>query len=307
MRTPIKRLIVLMLVALLSLGASLVYFGVTRLSALAQTSAVQPVVLAQPSAVQPVVLAQSSAVQPVVLAQPNSAQSDAAQAGIAAARNSQNELKGGSETSAKAFDTKNRTPHWSVFNLATSLLSLLIAFVLIARLGVAVLREDRLEAEAWERLRAPRTLADMEKAAAWRAALYGDDGAGGGDDGDDGTDSAAGAAGIAGPAAGFAGTGDGNDYLKDTVLFDERLTAFNQLCTSVCVGFALVSIIVFFIVERFDAPMVIFDILSPLFGILLALTLFGAACSLLSGIVTLALKRESGSKPPDHERRIWRF
>jgi hypothetical protein len=224
-RTLIKRSTILILAALLCLGVGAVCPGVAYPSALAY--------------------------------------SDTAQPGAAKEANPQDKAKGRGETSVKSPDTGNQEPHWSVFNLTASLLSLLIALALIARLGIAALRDDQLEADAWERLKAPQTLADMEEAAVLHS--------------------------------------DRDGRSKGIAVFDGQMTALNQLCTSVCVGLALVSIIVFFIVERFDAPMVILDILSPLFGILLVLTLLGAIFSLLSGSGVVAFERQSGSETFDED------
>jgi hypothetical protein len=251
-RTLVKRSAALMLALLICFVVSAVCSGTARLNA-----------LAQPGAVPPGALAQSDAAQSGALAQPGATQPDAAQSDVVTTIHPPSESKAKGDASVKPSDAKNQAPHWSVFNLAASLLSLLIALALIARLGILALRDDRLEAEVWERMRTPQTLADMEEAAILRAERDG--------------------------------------HPKGSTVFNGQMTALNQLCTSVCVGLALVSIIVFFIVERFDAPLVILDVLSPLFGILLVLTLLGAVFSLLSGRGIFAFEKRGGSEPFDED------
>jgi hypothetical protein len=142
--------------------------------------------------------------------------------------------------------------HWSIFNLVLSILNLVIAFGLVAYLGFSVLREERLDTDAWERLKELRTPADVRHA----AALY----------------------------------REGDMMPSVPTRPGRRPTAFGQLCVSVCVGLALVSVIVFFIAVRMDAPSVLFDALSPLFAVLFALVAFGAVLTVLSGRKTARLE-----------------
>jgi hypothetical protein len=244
-RTLVKRSVALILALLICFGISTVCFGTAHLNALAQPDA-----------------AQSNTTQPNAM-QSDTTQPDAAQSGVVTTLHPQNEPKGKGDASTKSPDAGEQPPHWSAFNLVASLLSLLIAFVLIVRLGVLALRDDRLEAEIWERMRTPQTLADVEEAAVLRAEREG--------------------------------------RPKGVTMFDGQMTAFNQLCTSVCVGLALVGIIVFFIAERFDAPMVILDVLSPLFGVLLVLTLLGAVFSLLSGAGVFSFEKRNVSDSFDED------
>jgi hypothetical protein len=152
----------------------------------------------------------------------------------------------------EALSTEGRKGHWSIFNLVLSILNLVIALGLVAYLGFSVLREERLDEDAWERLKELKTPADVRHA----AALY--------REGDRRS-----------PA--LAGAG-------------RRPTAFGQFCVSVCVGLALVSVIVFFLAVRMDGPSVLFDALSPLFAVIFALVAFGAVLTVLSGRKTARLE-----------------
>jgi hypothetical protein len=127
----------------------------------------------------------------------------------------------------KTAGAEKGNSHWSAFNLVAALTSLLIALIVVAHLGISSLRDDQAEAEAWERLKNPETLEDIEEAVSRYEKMM--------------------------------------ERSEDITTFNKRSTAFNQLCTSVCVGLAVVGIIVFFIVGRFDTPMVLFDALTPLF------------------------------------------
>jgi hypothetical protein len=158
----------------------------------------------------------------------------------------------------KSTGAEKGNSHWSAFNLVAALTSLLIALIVVAHLGISSLRNDQAEAEAWERLKNPETLDDIEEAVSRYEKMM--------------------------------------EHPENITTFEKRSTAFNQLCTSVCVGLAVVGIIVFFIVGRFDTPMVLFDALTPLFIVLFVLTLLGAVLSLLCGSGVLKFgKRNKGS------------
>ncbi|MDR1082900.1 MAG: InlB B-repeat-containing protein, partial [Coriobacteriales bacterium] len=145
-----------------------------------------------------------------------------------------------------------RVGQWSLFNLVLSLLDLFIVFALIIHLGFSILRSEKLEEDAWKRANESREPSDTQQL----SARY-----------DEETDE---------PEALF---GAGRESM-----------AFSRLCTGICVSLALASLIIFFIVEKLDTPMVIFDAFSPLFGILFVLVVLGAILSLLNK-----------SKPPKRE------
>jgi hypothetical protein len=146
--------------------------------------------------------------------------------------------------STKFSAVRDWGPHWSLFNLTIVLVNLFSALGLIAHLGFTVLRKEKLEDETWERMGPPKTLSDVEKIAArYKSQAKGE---------------------------------------ESPVTPDEQSIVFRQFCTSACVGLALSGLIVFFIVEKLDTRMVMFDALSPLFVVLFVLTLFGGILALTS-------------------------
>jgi hypothetical protein len=148
-------------------------------------------------------------------------------------------------TTGKASNATNERVRWSIFNLVSSFLNLLIALGLIACLGFSTLREERLEEEAWERLREPQTLSDVHQI----AALYWEE----------------------------------NERPPRLVAPHRKPTVLSQFCTCVCVGLALMSLIIFFVVGKMNTPPVVFDALSPLFFVFSVLVLLTALCAFLSG------------------------
>jgi hypothetical protein len=149
----------------------------------------------------------------------------------------------GGSTKARAAEEGER--RWSLFNLVSALVNLFIALGLIARLAFIILRDESYEQQVWERTNNPQTLDDVRMV----AALYN-------------------------------GRLEEFDEFK---AFDGRSTVFDQFYTSACTVLALVSLLLFFIVEHLGTSMTTFDALSPLFGVITVLILFGVALSLLSG------------------------
>jgi hypothetical protein len=161
----------------------------------------------------------------------------------------------GGSTKARAAEEGER--RWSLFNLVSALFNLFIALGLIARLAFIILRDESYEQQVWERVRNPRTLDDMRMA----SALY----------------------------------GGRLDEFEEFEGLGRRPTVFDQLCASACVVLALVSLVLFFIVADLNTPMVTFDALSPLFGVIAALILFGVVLSLLSGSRMVGRESRSAS------------
>jgi hypothetical protein len=146
---------------------------------------------------------------------------------------------------AQVFTMEGTGYCWALFNLIVALLDLFIALGLIAHLGFSILRSEKLEEEAWERMKPPQTLDDVERITAQYDHVLGE-------------------------------SEDSTERIGQSIVFQ-------QFCTSACVGLALVGLIVFCIVEKLNACMVLFDTLSPLFALLLTLTLAGAVLTLGCG------------------------
>ncbi|MDR0347303.1 MAG: hypothetical protein LBH56_02900 [Coriobacteriales bacterium] len=153
---------------------------------------------------------------------------------------------------------------WSVFNLFMALFNLFVALGLIARLAFLILRDDEYEQEMWERLKRPKTLEDVRNAVPLGAEFEEIDGS---------------------PACSYSGPYGPKNEVREP-------TRFDQFCTSACAVLALVALILFFIVERINAHAVLFNALSPLFGVISVLVLLGMFLSLLEGGRALKLRAQ---------------